>query len=487
MKITVQNRSKGGFMRKKGDMAVVGLAVMGENLALNAESRGFTVVVYNRTLEKTTDFINGRGKGKKFIKACSLTELVDNLESPRKILLMIKAGKAVDDMIEQLKPLLEPGDIIIDGGNSLYTDTGFRMKGLSATGIRYLGCGISGGEEGALKGPSLMPGGDYTAWPEVAPILEAIAAKAPDGKSCCHWMGPAGAGHFVKMVHNGIEYGYMQIITEIYQIMRDIFGLPAAAIGALFAEWNSGELESYLMEITARVLSVTDTDGAAMVDKIVDSAGQKGTGRWTVEAALAEGIPLGIITEAVFFRALSADKVLRTSCRQQLVPETQKHAPSINNWGAGLRETLLLGQVVAFSQGFSLISRKSMDQGWNIPMDQVAAIWRGGCIIRSSLLNDMRTVFSEKKEIPSLVASEKFGGMIRGKVESLRKTVMLAVENGIPVPALASAVNYLSGVSTARTGINLLQAQRDFFGAHTFERTDKPAGVFFHVDWASLS
>lgn len=471
----------------KSDIAVIGLAVMGENLARNIASRGYTVTVYNRSNEKTDRFMKEYGASGRFVPADSPDVLVETLSKPRKIILMIKAGTAVETMLETLFPLLEKGDILIDGGNSHFEDTQRRQQLCSKKGLHYIGCGISGGEEGALHGPSLMPGGDEEAWPEVKPILMDIAAQAPNGEKCCAWMGSGGAGHFVKMVHNGIEYGFMQIITEIYQILRDHFLLSPSAIAAFFSLANTQYLNSYLMEITSQILSYNEPDGIPLIDRIVDSAGQKGTGRWTVETALEEGVSLDIITEAVFFRALSADRELRAACRRNQ-PDKRKSQPVFSEANQdALKKALLAGKILAFSQGFTLIARKSASGHWNVPLDQVAKIWRGGCIIRSALLTPMGETFEKDPKTLSLIAAEPFRSLLAENLPKLQESVSQAIMAGIPVPALSAAVNYLTTLFGGKTGINLLQAQRDFFGAHTFERTDQPTGIYFHNDWISSS
>ena len=467
------------------DIAVIGLAVMGENLALNIESRGYTVAVYNRSGGRTDLFMEHRGSGKKFIPFHDLKSLTESLKRPRILILMIKAGAAVDMVIQDLLPYLSTGDIIIDGGNSLYLDTERRVNVLTEQGIFYVGCGISGGEEGALKGPSLMPGGESSAWNEIRSVLTAIAAKASDGEPCCAWIGSGGAGHFVKMVHNGIEYGFMQLISEIYQIMRDGYLIPNDRIGQIFSIWNKEELNSYLMEITSRIFSVKEPDGTYLIDRIADRAGQKGTGKWTVEAGLEYGVPLDVISASVFNRSLSAD----TETRQSITEKPRSFSDPFREGEAvkALKKALLLGQIVSFSQGFSLIGRVSDEKGWRIDSGRVAMIWRGGCIIRTSLLDQIKTAFEKSPETPALIFTPVFRSFWEQCESGLRETVSAAVKYGIPVPALSAAANYLAGLKTDRLGINLLQAQRDFFGAHTYERIDQPAGKFFHTDWISLS
>jgi len=470
-------------MSQLADIGLVGLAVMGENLVLNMESRGFTVAVYNRTTEKVDSFVNGRGKGKKFIGAHSIEELIKNLKRPRKVMLMVKAGKPVDDFIELLLPHLEAGDIVIDGGNSHFPDTNRRTKYLESKGFLYIGTGVSGGEEGALLGPSIMPGGSKAAWEHVKPIFQAIAAKVENGAVCCDWVGENGAGHFVKMVHNGIEYGDMQLICEAYQIMKDVLGMSAFEMHEVFKEWNTGDLDSYLIEITRDILAFKDTDGSALVDKIVDTAGQKGTGKWTGIAALDLGIPLTLIGESVFSRCLSAIKDERVAASKVL------KGPKINFTGdkkafiEQIRQALFASKVVSYAQGYALMQAAAAEYGWNLNYGGIALMWRGGCIIRSVFLGKIKEAFDKNPNLSNLLLDPYFTAKIADAQAGWRNVIATAMLNGIPVPALATALNYFDGYRTERLPANLLQAQRDYFGAHTYERTDKPRGEFFHTNW----
>jgi len=470
-------------MSQLADIGLVGLAVMGENLVLNMESKGFTVAVYNRTTEKVDSFINGRGKGKNFIGAHSIEELVKNLKSPRKVMLMVKAGKPVDDFIEQLLPHLAAGDIIIDGGNSHFPDTDRRTKYIESKGLLYIGTGVSGGEEGALLGPSIMPGGSPKAWESVKPIFQAIAAKVDNGAVCCDWVGDGGAGHFVKMVHNGIEYGDMQLICEAYQMMKDILGMSAEEMHEVFKEWNKGDLDSYLIEITRDILAFKDTDGSALVDKIVDTAGQKGTGKWTGIAALDLGIPLTLIGESVFSRCLSAIKDERVQASKKL------KGPKINFTGnkkefiEQIRQALFASKVVSYAQGYVLMRAAAAEYKWTLNYGGIALMWRGGCIIRSVFLGKIKEAFDNNPNLSNLLLDPYFISKIEEAQSGWRNAVATAMVNGIPVPAFATALNYFDGYRTERLPANLLQAQRDYFGAHTYERIDKPRGEFFHTNW----
>ena len=467
----------------KADIGLVGLAVMGENLVLNMESHGFTVAVYNRTVQKVNDFINGRGKGKNIIGAHSIEELVASLKSPRKIMLMVKAGKPVDDFIELLLPHLSKGDIIIDGGNSHFPDTIRRTKYLEEKGFLYIGTGVSGGEEGALKGPSIMPGGSPDAWKHVKPIFQSIAAKVEDGTPCCDWVGENGAGHFVKMVHNGIEYGDMQLICEVYQIMKNLLGMSADEMHQVFKEWNEGELESYLIEITRDILAYNDEDGQPLVDKILDTAGQKGTGKWTVVASLDTGTPLTLIGEAVYARTLSAMKDDRVEASKVLSGPKPKFDGDKKQFVDDLRKALYASKIVSYAQGYVLMRYAAKEFGWNLNNGGIALMWRGGCIIRSVFLGKIKEAFDKNPNLTNLLLDPFFKEKIESSQEAWRRVVSTAVLNGIWIPALSTALNYFDGYRNDRLPANLLQAQRDYFGAHTYERVDKPRGEFFHTNW----
>ncbi|MDR1673039.1 MAG: decarboxylating NADP(+)-dependent phosphogluconate dehydrogenase [Bacteroidales bacterium] len=470
-------------MKEVSDIGLVGLAVMGENLVLNMESKGFSVSVFNRTVEKVDNFINGRGKGKKIFGARSIEEFVTSLKRPRKVMLMVKAGKAVDDFIELLLPYLEPGDIIIDGGNTHFPDTSRRTKYVESKGLLYIGTGVSGGEEGALRGPSIMPGGSPAAWASIKPVFQAIAAKVEDGTPCCDWVGREGAGHFVKMVHNGIEYGDMQLICEAYQVMKDLLGLGAAEMHEVFAQWNKGDLDSYLIEITRDILSYNDVDGKPIVDKILDTAGQKGTGKWTAVAALDQGIPLTLIGEAVFARCLSAQKEERTAASKIL------HGPAPAFKGdkkaliEDLRKALFASKVVSYAQGYALMRAASEENKWELNYGGIALMWRGGCIIRSVFLGKIKEAFDKNPNIANILLDPYFTEKLKEAQSGWRNVVAQALSNGIPIPTLASALCYYDGYRAERLPANLLQAQRDYFGAHTYERLDKPRGEFFHTNW----
>lgn len=467
----------------KADIGLIGLAVMGENLVLNMESHGFTVAVYNRTVEKVDNFINGRGKGKNIIGTHSLEELVASLKKPRKVMLMVKAGKPVDDFIELLIPLLEPGDIIIDGGNSHFHDTIRRTKYVEEKGLLYIGTGVSGGEEGALRGPSIMPGGSPKAWEHVKPIFQAIAAKVADGTPCCDWVGENGAGHFVKMVHNGIEYGDMQLICETYQIMKDLLGLSYDEMHNIFKEWNEGELESYLIEITRDILAYKDEDGQPLVEKILDAAGQKGTGKWTVIASLDAGIPLTLIGEAVYARSLSALKAERVYASSVIKGPTPKFEGDKNQFIEDLRKALYASKIISYAQGFMLMRQAAKDYGWNLNYGGIALMWRGGCIIRSAFLGKIKEAFDNNPELSNLLLDPFFKEKVESSQQSWRRVVSTAINNGIWIPAFSTALNFFDGYRNGRLPANLLQAQRDYFGAHTYERIDRPRGEFFHTNW----
>ncbi len=470
-------------MNKLSDIGLIGLAVMGENLVLNMESKGFQVSVYNRTDQKVVDFISGRASGKNIIGTHSIEEFVGSLERPRKIMLMIKAGVAVDAMIDTLLPHLEKGDILIDGGNTHFPDTNRRTAFVESKGLLYIGTGVSGGEEGALLGPSIMPGGSKAAWPIVKPIFQAIAAKVDDGTPCCDWVGENGAGHFVKMVHNGIEYGDMQLITEAYQIMRDLLKMSADEMHLVFKEWNKGELDSYLIEITRDILAYKDTDGKPLVDKILDTAGQKGTGKWTVVSALDLGISLTLIGEAVFSRCLSAVKDERVIASGLIKGPEKAFQGDKKAFLDDLMNALYASKIVSYAQGYSLMRAAAEEYKWNLNYGGIALMWRGGCIIRSAFLGKIKTAFDNNPSITNLLIDPYFREKVEKAQIGWRNVVATAALNGIPLPAISSALGYFDGYRCEKLPANLLQAQRDYFGAHTYERTDKPRGEFFHTNW----
>jgi 6-phosphogluconate dehydrogenase len=470
-------------MKQMSDIGLVGLAVMGENLVLNMESKGFSVSVFNRTVEKVEHFVNGRGKGKNIFGATTIEELVASLKRPRKVMLMVKAGKAVDDFIELLLPHLEPGDIIIDGGNTHFPDTNRRTQYLESKGLLYIGTGVSGGEEGALTGPSIMPGGSKAAWPHVKPIFQAIAAKVEDGSPCCDWVGENGAGHFVKMVHNGIEYGDMQMICEVYQIMKDLLKMNTDEMHEVFAEWNRGDLDSYLIEITRDILAYKDETGTPVVDLILDTAGQKGTGKWTAVTALDQGIPLTLIGEAVFARCLSAQKEERVVASSVLAGPKAAFQGDRKAFLEDLRKALFASKVVSYAQGYTLMRSAAQEFGWDLNYGGIALMWRGGCIIRSVFLGKIKEAFDKNHDITNILLDPYFRMKIAEAQDGWRNVVAQAFRNGIPVPALSTALAYYDGYRCERLPANLLQAQRDYFGAHTYERVDKPRGEFFHTNW----
>jgi 6-phosphogluconate dehydrogenase len=470
-------------MSELADIGLIGLAVMGENLVLNMESKGYTVAVYNRTVEKVDKFVSGRGKGKKFIGAHSIEELVKSLKRPRKVMLLVKAGKAVDDFIEQLIPHLEPGDIIIDGGNTHFPDTNRRTAYVESKGLLYIGTGVSGGEEGALLGPSIMPGGSNAAWPHVKQIFQSISAKVDNGTPCCDWVGENGAGHFVKMVHNGIEYGDMQLICEAYQILHEYVGLSYDEMHEVFKEWNSGELDSYLIEITRDILGFKDEDGAPMVEKILDTAGQKGTGKWTAVSALDFGVSLTLIAEAVFARCLSAVKDERVEASKILSGPKPNFKGDKKAFVNDLRDALYASKVMSYAQGYALMRAAADEYKWDLNYGGIALMWRGGCIIRSVFLGKIKEAFDKNKDLKNLMLDPFFSKKLIASEGAWRRVVSSAIENGIPVPALAAALTYFDGYRSSRLPANLLQAQRDYFGAHMYERVDKPRGEFFHTNW----
>ncbi|MGE4572331.1 MAG: decarboxylating NADP(+)-dependent phosphogluconate dehydrogenase [Candidatus Izemoplasmatales bacterium] len=470
-------------MEKLYDVGLIGIAVMGENLALNMSSKGFSVVVSSRKQDTIDTFLNGRAKGKNFAGTTNMEELVSMLKKPRKIMLMIKAGNPVDQVIEQLIPLLDEGDVIIDGGNSNYEDTTRRTQYLKSKNILYVGSGVSGGEEGALIGPSIMPGGNKEAWPIVKPLLQSIAAKVNDGQVCCDWVGEDGAGHFVKMVHNGIEYGDIQLITEIYHIMKSLIALNNDEMSTIFSKWNQSELDSYLIEITADILAYKDESGQHLIDKILDTAGQKGTGKWTVSSALEEGIPLTLIGESVFSRFLSALKEERVLA-SKLYPKSIKPLDGNKNvFIEDLRKALYGAKILSYTQGYQLMKAAAESHEWNLNYGGIALMWRGGCIIRSVFLDKIKNAFDKNPNLSNLLLDDYFINTMEQVIPSLRKVVSTAVLSGIPVPALSSALAYFDGYTSHRLPANLLQAQRDYFGAHTYERVDQDRGIFFHTNW----
>lgn len=468
---------------KKADIGLIGLAVMGENLVMNMESKGFTVAVYNRTVEKVEKFVETRAKDKNIIGAKSIEELIDNLEKPRKVMLMIKAGKPVDDFIEMIIPDMEKGDIIIDGGNSHYNDTIRRTNYVEQQGLLYIGAGVSGGEEGALIGPSIMPGGSKEAWAHVKPIFQSIAAKVKDGTPCCDWVGLNGAGHYVKMVHNGIEYGDMQIICEAYHIMKDYLKLSAEEMHNVFAEWNKGELDSYLIEITRNILAYKDENGEPIIDKILDTAGQKGTGKWTSIASLDEGIPLTLINQAVYARSLSALKEERIKASKVLSGPKPEFKGDKKAFLEDLRRTVYTAKIISYAQGYTLLQAAAKTYNWDLKYGEIAMMWRGGCIIRSAFLEKIKYAFDNNPTLSNLLLDPFFKDKVESSQQSLRNIIASSVMNGISIPVISSALAYFDGYRSEWLPANLLQAQRDYFGAHTYERVDKKRGEFFHTNW----
>jgi 6-phosphogluconate dehydrogenase len=468
----------------QADFGLIGLAVMGENLVLNIESKGYTVAVFNRTVEKVDAFVKeGRGKGKKFIGCHSIEELVKNLKRPRKVMLLVKAGQAVDDFIEQLLPHLEAGDIIIDGGNSHFPDTIRRTQYVESKGLLYIGTGVSGGEEGALLGPSMMPGGSPAAWPHVKEIFQKICAHTDSGEACCDWVGENGAGHFVKMVHNGIEYGDMQMICETYDLMKRGLDLSNEEMHQVFTEWNEGELDSYLIEITRDILGYKNEEGQAVIDLILDTAGQKGTGKWTAIAALDHGQPLTLIAEAVFSRCISALKEERVAASKIITGETAEFAGDKDQFVDDLRQALFASKIVSYAQGYQLMRAAAKDYGWNLNYGGIALMWRGGCIIRSVFLGKIKEAFDKNPELVNLLIDPFFKDVVEKGQLAWRRIIATAVQLGIPTPAMSAALAYFDGYRSERLPANLLQAQRDYFGAHTYERVDKSRGEFFHTNW----
>lgn len=471
-------------MAATADMGLIGLAVMGENLVLNMESHGYTVAVFNRTTARVDAFMAGRAKDKKIVGAHTVKELVAALKKPRKVMIMVKAGPAVDQVIEEVAPLLEPGDILIDGGNTHYPDTTRRTKALKAKGLLYIGTGVSGGEEGALKGPSIMPGGDPAAWPHVKPIFQAIAAKAPDGSPCCDWVGNEGAGHYVKMVHNGIEYGDMQLICEAYDLLHRVAGLSVPELHDVFDRWNKGRLDSYLVEITRDIFGYKDPEtGKPMVELILDTAGQKGTGKWTVASSLDLGTSLTLITEAVFARILSSQKDERVAASAVLKGPEVKFTGDKKAFIDDVEAALFASKIISYAQGFALMNAMAKESGWTINNGAVALMWRGGCIIRSVFLGKIKEAFDRNPKLTNLLVDSYFAGEVERSQSGWRRAIGAGVANGIPMPAMGAALAYFDGYRSARLPANLLQAQRDYFGAHTYERVDKPRGEFSHTNW----
>jgi 6-phosphogluconate dehydrogenase len=470
-------------MNGLSNIGIAGLAVMGENLVLNIESKGFSVSVFNRTSTKTDRFLGTRAAGKSISGFHSVNEFVSSLERPRKVMMMLKAGEVVDDFIEQLLPYLEPGDIVIDGGNSNFHDTERRVSYLNEKGLLFVGTGVSGGEEGALKGPSIMPGGSFAAWKELEPIFMPVSAKVDDGTFCCSWIGNGGAGHFVKMVHNGIEYGDMQLICEAYHFMKDVLQMSAAEMHQVFSRWNEGALSSYLIEITRDILAYRDDDDQPLIDKILDTAGQKGTGKWTVIAALDAATPLSLISESVFARCISAKKDERLTASAVLSGPDVTYAGNKNEALQDLKQALYMAKMISYAQGFDLMREASIEYKWDLNFGEIARIWRGGCIIRSVFLDKITEAFKENSKLENLLLAPFFKGQIVDSQQNLRTILVTALQHGIPVPCHSAAINYFDSFRSARLPANLLQAQRDYFGAHTYERLDKPRGEFFHTNW----
>lgn len=470
-------------MAQEADIALIGLAVMGQNLILNMNDKGFKVCAYNRTTEKVDAFLANEAAGTEIIGAHSIEEMVASLKRPRKVMLLVKAGEVVDQFIEQIVPHLEKGDIIIDGGNSLFTDSNRRTRELAEKGILFVGTGVSGGEEGARHGPSMMPGGNPDAWPHVREIFQSICAKAPDGSPCCDWVGEEGAGHYVKMVHNGIEYGDMQLICEAYHLLKEGLGFEAEDLHRTFAEWNETELDSYLIEITRDIFGFHDTDGEALVEKILDTAGQKGTGKWTGISSLELGVPVTLIGEAVFSRCLSALKDERVEASKILKGPEATFEGDAEVFVDEVRQALLASKIVSYAQGFMLLREAARDAGWNLNYGGIAIMWRGGCIIRSAFLGKIKEAFDANPSLNNLLLDDYFRGVIDDCQHAWRKVVASAARLGIPVPAFATALSFYDGYRNGRLPANLLQAQRDYFGAHTYERIDRPRGEFFHTNW----
>jgi len=470
-------------MQPTADIALIGLAVMGQNLILNMNDHGFKVVAYNRTVSKVDEFLSNEAKGTNVIGAHSIEEMVSALKRPRRVMMLVKAGAPVDEFIEQLIPHLEPGDIIIDGGNSLFQDTIRRTKYVESKGLLYIDTGVSGGEEGARRGPSIMPGGSPSAWPHVKDIFQKIAAKVEDGTPCCDWVGENGAGHYVKMVHNGIEYGDMQLICEAYQLMKEGLGMTADEMHEVFAEWNKGDLDSFLIEITANILAYKDTDGQPLVDKILDTAGQKGTGKWTVISSQDLGIPITLMAEAVYARCVSALKDERVVAAKKLRGPRPKISTDRKKFIEDIRLALYASKIVSYAQGYMLMRSAAKEYKWNLNYGGIALMWRGGCIIRSRFLGRIKEAYEKTPKLTNLLLDKFFKGEIKRAQKSWRNVVATAAKKGIPVPAFSTALAFYDAYRCERLPANLLQAQRDYFGAHTYERIDKPRGEFFHTNW----
>ena len=470
-------------MEPKGDIALIGLAVMGQNLILNMNDHGFTVVAYNRTVSKVDDFMNGPAKDTNIIGAQSIEEMVAHLKRPRRVMMLVKAGQPVDDFIDRVIPYLEQGDIIIDGGNSLYQDSIRRTEYLRARGLLFVGTGVSGGEEGARRGPSIMPGGHPDAWPHVKKIFQAISAKVDDGAPCCDWVGNDGAGHYVKMVHNGIEYGDMQLICEAYHLMKDGLGMSADEMHKVFAEWNEGDLDSYLIEITRDILGYRDSDGAPLVDKILDTAGQKGTGKWTVINSAELGIPITLIGEAVFSRCISAMKDERVIASKKLRGPKPIIKTNREKFIDDIRSALYASKIISYAQGFMLLRAAAAEYGWKLNYGEIALMWRGGCIIRSQFLGKIKEAFDKRKRLSNLLLDPHFKREIRKNQRGWRNVVATAAKKGIPAPAFSTALSFFDAFRSETLPANLLQAQRDYFGAHTYERIDRERGEFYHTNW----
>jgi 6-phosphogluconate dehydrogenase len=465
------------------DIGLIGLAVMGQNLVLNMNDHGYRVAVFNRTVSKVDEFLAHEAAGTRVVGTHSLPELAEALKRPRRVMLMVKAGETVDRMLDALVPLLDRGDILIDGGNSHFPDTTRRTKSLAEKGMLFIGTGVSGGEEGARHGPSIMPGGSPEAWPHVKEIFQAIAAKVDDGTPCCDWVGEEGAGHYVKMIHNGIEYGDMQLICEAYHLLSAGLGLGAQELHDVFADWNRGELDSFLIEITSEIFTKKDEDGAPLVDKILDAAGQKGTGKWTVVSALDLGMPVTLIGEAVYARCLSALKDERVAASTVLSGPTDGATPERSSFIEDVRRALYCSKLISYAQGYMLLREAAREQGWNLNLGGIALMWRGGCIIRSRFLGKIKEAYDKNPRLENLLMDEFFSSLLNRFQASWRRAVVRAIEIGVPTPAFSTALAFYDGYRTARLPANLLQAQRDFFGAHTYERVDRPRGEFFHTNW----
>jgi 6-phosphogluconate dehydrogenase len=474
---------KESFMETQTDIALIGLAVMGQNLVLNMNDHGYTVAVFNRTVSKVDEFLANEAKGTRVIGTHSIPDLVASLKKPRRVMMLVKAGKPVDEFIELLLPHLEPGDIIIDGGNSLFQDTVRRASHVESKGLLYIGAGVSGGEDGARRGPSIMPGGSPAAWPHVKDIFQAVSAKVENGAPCCEWVGENGAGHYVKMVHNGIEYGDMQLICEAYHLMKDGLGMTADEMSQVFGEWNKSELDSYLIEITRDILAFKDTDGQPLVDKILDTAGQKGTGKWTVINSAELGMPITLISEAVYSRCISAMKEERVVAAKLLKGPKPLISTDRVRFIEDIRQALYASKIISYTQGYMLMRAAAKEYNWNLNYGGIALMWRGGCIIRSRFLGKIKEAFDLNPGLSSLFLDKFFKGEIKKAQRSWRNVVATAARKGIPIPAFSTALNFYDGYRTERLPANLLQAQRDYFGAHTYERTDMPRGQFFHTNW----